>query len=245
MKPSLKPLPIRYRLLLLAGIATLAVGSPGQAAAEPAAFIPPEGPMLVSRTLVRSLPDGKEVRTRRSYRVWFRADGDGFKVDGELTDVKVEAPPILAGLAAIERDRTDSGLFPLQLDRAGRIQPATATIGDGARTRATVRAQAMLDRATLDSTIRSQAQSMLQQVSAAASGQTAWPTDLFNPGASETREQRPVALATGEQGSIVIVVRADGREPGHLPSSVERLVETELGDSRRTSREIWTFQPIE
>lgn len=243
MTPPNNLLPIRMRLALLVGFAAVGAASPGKVSAQVQAFVPPEGPVLVSRTLIRHLPDGKEVRTVRSYRVWFSADGDGFRIDGELAGVKVEAPPILAGLAAIERNRTDPNLFPVRLDRAGRILPRGAQLGDGARVRAAALGQAMLNEATLDPTTRNQAGLMLQQVSAAASGQTAWPADLFNPARAETREKRPIALPAGEQGSIEIVVKASGRGPGRLPGMVERLVETELDGSRRTSREIWTFEP--
>lgn len=245
MKPPNNPMPIRLRLALLAGVAAISSGWPGALTAQPAAFSPPEGPVLMSRTLVRNLPDGKEVRTVRNYRVWFTTDGDGFRIDGELAGVKVEAPPILAGLAAIERNRTDPNLFPVLLDRTGRILPRGAQVSDGARVRAAALGQAMLNEATLDPAIRNQAGMMLQQVSAAASGRTAWPVDLFNPAVPESREKRPIALPAGEQGSIEIVVRASGRGPGHLPGLVERLVETELDGSRRTSREVWTFEPAD
>jgi hypothetical protein len=243
MKPPNNPLPIRLRLVLLAALATASASSSDPLVAQPAAFSPPEGPVMVSRTLVRHLPDGNEVRTVRSYRVWFTADGDGFRVDGELAGVKVDAPAILAGLAAIERSRTDPHLFPVRLDGAGRILPGGVQTGDGARVRAAELGQAMLNQAPLTPEARKDAGLMLQQVSAAASAQTAWPVDLFNPGAPETREQRPIALPAGDQGSVEIVVRASGRGPGRLPGSVERLVVTDLNGSRRSSREVWTFEP--
>ena len=60
------------RAILLAGIAAVAPATVGQAApAAPAAtaFKPPEGPVMVSRTVVRSLIDGKEVRATRRYLI--------------------------------------------------------------------------------------------------------------------------------------------------------------------------------
>lgn len=60
------------RAILLAGIAALGPAAAVQAApAAPAAtaFKPPEGPVLVSRTVVRSLVDGKEVRATRRYLI--------------------------------------------------------------------------------------------------------------------------------------------------------------------------------
>ena len=241
------------RRILLAGVAGLATTSaaaahastPPSAPASPVRFMPPSGPVMVSRTLIRALPDGKEVRTVRRYRVWFSPDGEGFRIDGELAEVKVEVPPILEGLAAIERSRTDPGLFPVRLDGAGHIQPDLATTDDGARVRAAALGQVMLNQATLAPPTRAQASAMLQQVSIAAAGQTAWPADLFNPAEAERRERRALALPGGQQGSVEIAITASGRSPGRLPGRVERLVVTELDGTRRTSREVWTFAPAD
>ncbi len=239
------------RRALLAGAAALINTAAGAAevpatatsAPSPASFTAPTGPVMVSRTLIRTLPDGKEIRTTRRYRVWFRPDSEGFRIDGELADVKVEVPPVLERLAAIERARTDPGPFPVRLDSAGRILPGPAAPGDGARMRAAALGQDMLDQSTLAPEARGQASVMLQQVSIAASGQTAWPADLFNPAEAERREHRALALPGGQQGSVEIVVMASGRSPGRLPGQVERLVVTELDGTRRTSREVWTFEP--
>ncbi|MCZ8325711.1 MAG: hypothetical protein O9283_10660 [Sphingomonadaceae bacterium] len=241
------------RRVLLAGAAALATTAAGaanpstlsSAAASRARFTPPTGPVMVSRTLIRALPDGKEVRTIRRYRVWFSPEGEGFRIDGELAEVKVEVPPILEGLAAIERTRTDPGLFPVRLDGMGRIQPGPAATGDGARVRAAALGQVMLNQATLAPPTRAQASAMLQQVSIAAAGQTAWPVDLFNPAEAERRERRALALPGGQQGSVEIVVTATGIDRGRLPGQVERLVVTELDGTRRTSREVWTFVPAD
>lgn len=73
MTPPNTLLPIRLQLALLASFAAVGAASPGKVSAQVQAFVPPEGPVLVSRTLIRHLPDGKEVRTVRSYRVWFSA----------------------------------------------------------------------------------------------------------------------------------------------------------------------------
>lgn len=236
---------------LLAGIAAIAAPAASGAAAAPApvsasrAFTPPTGPVLVSRTLVRSLPDGKEVRSIRRYLVWFRPVEGGFQIDGELREVVVDVPPLLEQFAAIERNRTEPGLFPVRLDSAGRILRRAAgagtAAGDGSRARAAALGHMMLSGATLAPEVRNQANVMLGQVAMAAAGQTAWPADLFNPAEAETRELRPIALPAGERGQVEIVVRSTGLTPGHLPGSVERVVVTELEGTRRTSRETWTF----
>ena len=48
-------------------------------------FNPPPSPMLLTRELRRSLSDGKEVISRRSYAVRFTPEaGGGYRVDGRL-----------------------------------------------------------------------------------------------------------------------------------------------------------------
>ncbi|MFN9378136.1 MAG: hypothetical protein ACK564_14095, partial [Novosphingobium sp.] len=93
------------RTFLLAGIAAMAPATMVQAVpaarSAVAAFTPPEGPVLISRTVVRSLFDGKEVRATRRYLVWFRPDPAGWRLEGELREVIVEVPPSLEQFAGL------------------------------------------------------------------------------------------------------------------------------------------------
>ena len=89
---------------------------------------------------------------------------------------------------------------------------------------------------------RNQANTMLTQVVMAGNGGTAWPADIFHPASPQTDETRDIALPDGSRGSINIAIRSTGAGPGSLPSRVERSVETELSGTRRSSREIWTFE---
>jgi hypothetical protein len=94
----------------------------------------------------------------------------------------------------------------------------------------------------LPSSARSQANAMLAQVVIAGNGGTPWPTDLFSPARGESLESREVALPDGTRGSISVRIQGEGLVPGGLPQRVERTVLTDLGGSKRTSREIWTFE---
>lgn len=237
------------RAILLAGIAALAPAAMAQSApaanSSVAAFSPPSGPVLISRTVVRSLFDDKEVRATRRYLVWFRPDPTGWRLEGELREVIVEVPPSLEQFAGLERNRVEPGFFPILLDTAGRLKPRRdSPAGDGSRAKASALAEMMIAGALISPNARNQANTMLGQVVMAGNGGTAWPEDLFNPTRAETTEQREIALPDGSSGSISIAIRADGLVPGGLPARVERIVLTNLSGTTRTSREIWTFERV-
>jgi hypothetical protein len=52
----------------------------------------------------------------------FTPAGGGFEISGTL-EIEVIAPPRLEALARMERERPDTLLFPIVLDRAGKITP--------------------------------------------------------------------------------------------------------------------------
>lgn len=237
------------RTFLLAGIAAMAPATMVQAVpaarSAVAAFTPPEGPVLISRTVVRSLFDGKEVRATRRYLVWFRPDPAGWRVEGELREVIVDVPSSLEQFAGLERNRIEPGFFPILLDPAGRLKPRSdSPAGDGSSAKAYALAEMMIAGALISPNARNQANTMLGQVVMAGNCGTAWPEDLFNPARAEMTERREIALPDGSRGSINIAIRAEGLVPGSLPARVERTVLTDLSGTKRTSREIWTFERV-
>jgi hypothetical protein len=236
------------RAILLAGIAAVAPAAVGQAApAAPAvvAFKPPEGPVMISRTVVRSLIDGKEVRATRRYLVWFRPEEGGWRLEGELRGVTVEVPPSLEQFAGLERNRAEPGFFPIRLDAAGRLLPRSEPpVGDGSRAKAVALGEMMIAGALVSPAARNQANTMLTQVVMAGNGGTAWPVDVFSPARAESVDLRELALPDGSRGSIKVTIRGEGLVPGGLPRRVERAVLTDLGGTTRTSCEIWTFERI-
>ena len=97
---------LTMRALLLAGIAAAAPLSAGQLAdpheLRESQFIPPAGPMVLTRTVWRELGDGAAIKVARTYRITITSDGDGYLVDGQPIATTVDAPKQVAALAEIE-----------------------------------------------------------------------------------------------------------------------------------------------
>lgn len=234
------------RKALLAGAAALlpmvALSSHSAAARESAVtFAPPQSSLVLTRELRRPLADGKEVVTRRSYEIAIVRDGDGYRVDGRLIDVEVDAPPALRALAALERARPDEGLFPIRLDRNGQIVTAGSLHDDAAVGAASERVALRLSKASLSADDRQVAESFVSQLRSGgkSTALTLWPRDLFHPMEGSRSETSRVDLPGGADGSVTIATRARARAADGLLESVERTVTTRLGDSERITRETW------
>lgn len=228
--------------ILLSALAPLELA--GADASQPQAqFAPPFEQLILSRTVIRELSDGKEIKVTRRYAVRFAQDESGFRLDGKLVDVSVDAPPLLGSLAEIERRRDDSGMFPVRIDSNGTILAGQggSPIEPGARDEMAARATSVLagtgmpkDNLQLGTRFISQT---LQ-----APPRSPWPVDLLRTPPGEHRQSRTVALAGGAEGRIEVVTRVDALLPCGLPRSIERTVVTLLAGTKRVSREIWTFQ---
>lgn len=204
-------------------------------------FAPPDTPLLLTRTLYRTLADGKQLVVTRRYAIRFSADPDGYRVDGELLGAEVQAPPMLAGLAEIERNRVEPGLFPARLDRQGMIRDGGATSPDPqVRQQAVARANAVIGGTAIPAEAKRERTGVLGQVAAAQSS-SVWPSFLFNPGERERVETRRVPLPDGSEGLIEVRIRAQGLMPGGIARIVERTITTRLAGTVRTSREVWTI----
>ncbi|MBW8784430.1 MAG: hypothetical protein JF593_07295 [Novosphingobium sp.] len=217
--------------------------APPRSPAAALAFTPPSGPLTLVRELHRGLGDGHEIVTRRAYAVQIVPDGDGFRVDGELVDSAVEAPAILHALAELERTRSDAGLFPLHLDRAGMIVASGSPTDAGAIRQAFALSEHKIAAAPLAPAERSEAAAFIARLrtrSGAAIGGE-WPADLFHPATGQHTDTRRLAVADGVSGSVTVTIDARDRPSGDLLASVERTVVTELDGTRRTSRELWTL----
>lgn len=236
------------RVVFLASVVALTPAMAATALAEPGeagqlAFMPPEATQVLTRTVNRSLPGGREIRVRRSYRISFVRIGDGYRVDGELIVAEVDAPQAVSGLAELERNRPDTGLFPIFLDTNGRIvahaQPAPSlAVSQGAGL-----AIERIGNSGLSPTDQAEALSFVRQV-AQQGGNVAWPSDLFNPFPGNRTETRRVPLPQGGEGEISISIDAQADPVQHYLRSIDRVVITRLGDSERLSRESWTMTPF-
>lgn len=236
---------MRQAATLFAGIAVIA-SAPALSAhdgesGQQAAFVPPSGPVKLTRVLRRDLSDGKAIILTRSYRLDFARRGQGYHVSAVATEVGIDAPPALAALAKIELEREDTA-FSLDLDGSGFIVTEQAADSTATRVRLAARGEALIASAISNANQRAQALSMFSQLSQSTGG-TGLPRDFFNPQAPEQREQRVLSLPDGSHGRIEILLRADRPDTGTLPHRFSREVTTTLGASRQTSREDYTLTP--
>jgi hypothetical protein len=194
--------------------------------------------LLLTRTLYRPLPDGKAIVTRRSYSVRIVPDGAGFRVEGELVQATVDAPPTLGALAEIERRRPDSGMFPILLDAQGQIRGGGNVLSDGALGRAAKIAAESIGVSGLPAIDMLQAQAFVRHL-ASRNPRSQWPADVFNPAAGKRDETRVIALPGGEEGHVTIEIASQGANQTGRVALLERVVTTNLDGDTRVTREQW------
>lgn len=237
------------RTLLLTGATVLLpalapVGLAQAVAADPVArFAPSAEQLVLSRTVIRELSDGKQIKVTRRYAVQFAPVEQGFRLDGRLVDVNVEVPPLLKSLGEIERRREDVAMFPVLVDTNGSILAGsgTGTTDRLARDQMTSQALSVMQRSGMPPQNLELGTRFVAQAMQAHPG-SPWPVDLFQVGPGEHRQSRVVPLAGGKEGRIEVVTRVGALLPCGLPQSVERTVVTMLAGTKRVSREVWSFQ---
>ncbi len=236
------------RMMQGAALAALAAAAPACAApaqSATSAFAPPQSPLLLTRELRKILPDGNEIVSRRRYAIRFVPQGSGYRVEGDLIGAEVEAPPELAGLAEVERTRSDGGLFPLTLDSAGMIVAQQGNHDAAAEARTMAEARTYLAAQTdLTDADRAAALAMVAKLQAqarAAGGN--WPADLFRPADGERRESRELPLPDGSAGKVIVTINAS-ETPTGLLAHFQRQVVTELAGTNGLSSETWTMAAI-
>lgn len=241
---------VKVRTPALAGAALLLMPLFGVAMADspvPASvetFAPPPGPLVMTRTVWRSLSDGKQIVVRRTYAVHFVRDGSGYRLEGQLVEAQVDAPAAIAPLAELERKRPDTGMFPIRLDSRGTVLQAGQPDGDAESRAAGLRAgQALIGAAQRSAARKRETLKLMGQMMHAAP-QTPWPTELFRAVLGEQHRHSRMALPTGGEGQVDVTTRISQVLPGGLAGSFERIVTTSLEGHDSTSREVWTFAPI-
>lgn len=226
--------------LAVSGTPAFAIDAP-----QGPAFTPPTSPVVLVRELRRPLADGKEIVARRSYAIAFTPIEGGYRVDGTLLDVAVEAPPALAALAQLERQRADT-VFPLYLDRHGWITPppafTRAPVGDEAVAHAASAAARQIQAARLLPAERQAGTAFMQGLAASPSALTAWPQDLFQPQAARRQETSKVALPDGSSGTVTVTLEARRAPDPAAFDSVARTVVTEFAGTRRSTVETWRME---
>ena len=230
---------------LLAGAATLAIPVGATPAPTPA-FVPPsESSLLLSRMVVRELSGGAAIVATRRYRITFHPVADGWQVEGALVASEIDAPPALAAIAALERDRPDDGLFPIHLDRSGRI--VAAPVAPGLGREAVAGALGAARRLVRDSQA-AVSPGFIDQLGAAAAspggGLTRWPEALFLPHGLHGTVEQSFELPDGNAGSVKVALESDPAPgPATTMRRASRTVVTLTAGTRRVAREEWTLAP--
>lgn len=212
-----------------------------------APFPAPKGPMLLTRELHRSLFDGKELVVTRHYRITFVPTRHGFEISGTLEKSEALAPPRLEALARMERERADTLLFPIVLDKAGRIvapdDQSASGVAPSEKPLAEALAQGLLNGAGLPSMQQGQARGFVESLFAAQGPAISpWPEWLFRPGDQPQMASEKLDLGEGKSGKVTISLTPSAVEPCGVMRRVERTVETEVGQQRRRTQEIWMLE---
>ena len=210
-------------------------------AAGPARFAPPRGPMIFTRRLERGLGGGAALIVGRRFAVSFDAVAEGWTVGGKQIDVTVDAPERIAQLAALERQRIETGLFPLALDAAGLIvggpDPRPGKALDAAL--AIVR-RGLADR-PLAGDERRQLEAFVRDSSARMTALL--PADLFAPRGAPAHAARELALPGGDTGTIEVSFTAVADPATGVMRNARREIVTAIGSDQRLTREDWTLAP--
>jgi hypothetical protein len=205
---------------------------------------PPLSPLVFSRRLERGLAGGAKLVVARSFAVRFAAAAEGWTLAGEQVDVAVEAPERIAALAAIERGRKETGLFPLTLDRSGLIVAGPPTERPKEVDRAIAIVRGELAKRDVDADESRAYEAFIRLVhEAGAKMSSAPPDDLFAPRDTQSHVERELALPGGGAGTIEVDFAATVDPASGVMRSARRDIVTRIGDDRRLTREDWSLGP--
>lgn len=234
----------RREFLGLAGAALLLpLGSAANARSR--GIAPPTDPMRYSRSLRREMVDGAAIETERCFTIRFVPRAGGYRIEGEESaPPQVSGPAVLEAFLRLERERRETGLFPLVLDPAGRIVGEPSQAGSPQLDRAIEEALHRVTASHLGADDQAAAQAFLAGLQhAAASFVAAPPAALFRPLSTPLGEHRDVALPGGRTGTVSVTFTGTTDPDTGLMREAERLVLTRLGKSARRTIERWTLSP--
>ena len=206
-------------------------------------FTPPAVPMVFTRKLERSLGDGNALSVSRSFAIRFASQPGGWLITGEQVAVAVDFPQRLAKLGALEQQRKETGMFPLVLDRNGRIAGVPAAPQPGRELeQAVALVKVALDKVPVTGGDRADLDTFVRAVQNAGEHLVSLPPDdLFAPADPVARAEQALTLPDGEQGTIRVTFTAQSDPTTGLMRQARReIVTTIAADSRRT-REDWTL----
>ena len=154
----------------------------------------------------------------------------------------VDAPAWIASLAALERQRVETGLFPLALDRTGLIVGGPDPRRAAELDRAVAIVRGAIDQASLAADEREELAAFVRAVDqAGAKLASQLPGDLFAPRGDDVRSERELALPGGGAGTIAVSFTAVVDPPTGLMRRARREIVTTIAGESRVTREDWTL----
>ena len=204
---------------------------------------PPAGTMQYTRTIARDLRDGQEIRCTRIFDVEFRRFDHGYMLHGAQRSARVEAPAPLAGLARLEEQRDESGLFPLALDALGRLLSHASDLQrmDEVSEALELAVAAIADQPS-DRIDGQQRAILLGALHNASQGMTAhMPVDLFAPDTGQRHLTRAIPLPGGEEGVVETVFAGLRNLDTGLLDEATRTIVTRIGEDSRRTVETWAL----
>ena len=213
------------------------------AAAAGARIMPPTRPMEFVRRLRREMSGGFAVVVERRFEIRFVELTAGYRIDGRQISSAVDAPPNLEALARLERERRETGMFPLDLDRNGIIRSGPAIVETPNLQQAVDTALGQLSAGLENPSEIAEVRTFmigLQQAEGTLS--SAMPADLFVPPLSAQRASREIDLPGGMTGSLSSEYSGNISPETGLLSEARRVILTETGDTRRETVESWSLR---
>lgn len=234
------------RVAMAAALAPAICTAPAVSAATTRLISPPANPMRYSRTVTRELVDGTPFSVTREFDVSFRQFAGGFMMHGRQDEVEVECPGVLAEFAELERQRDESGLFPIALDAFGQILSSQIALPAGQDVRRAVDgALADLANQPINENEREQLSGFVAVLHQAGHRVTAHlPTDLFAPSSLSRRDEQSIAIPGGREGSVETIFECSRDADTGLMRAASRSIVTRVGETSRTIREHWSLAAI-
>lgn len=204
----------------------------------------PDGPMILSRRLVRGLHDGKAIIVDRSWQVVFETRPAGIMVTGQQLSARVEAPSKLAPIAQIEETRSTAQMWPIELAHDGRILSA-GTYTEQRDIDAAIReGRAIIEASTGSESDKVQKLGYLSQLEqAGGSLLEKLPSDLFFPAGAKSEVVDTVQLPGGITGTFEVVYTSIPAGENSWLARSERRVTTRIGNDARQSSDSWQLAP--
>lgn len=229
------------RLLVMGSLSTLGLGA--VPAFAQAGLALPLGTLVLTRTIVRDLADGKQIVVERAWQVSFAHQLPGILVTGRQISAAVDAPPALAELAAIEQRRDTDAMFPIRLSGDGLIEHVGMFEQPADIDAALQSALKMVARLPIGDDERARMRQTLSQLAAAGGSMIdSLPPDLFFPRSEAVHDRRQIGLPDGSLGEFELTYRAVPAQGGPWLANSERQVLTRYAGQTRHSRESWSLR---